>query len=93
MEMHEDGHAWIRDFYRDTRTALSPGEGLDYQNLMAGESLQRLIEALDRQLGTSGNKNFKLYEWIHHLLSVATTDGVYGKNNPFRDRQVEKDFW
>jgi hypothetical protein len=95
--MHESGHRLVEDLYRDTRTALAPGKGLDYQNLMMGKSLQRLIEELDLRMGDGGAgitvKGLNLYHLIHHLISIATTDGVYGKNNPFRNPDVEKNFW
>jgi hypothetical protein len=91
--MHNDGHPWIRDLHRDTRTALSPGPGLDYQNVMTGESMQRIIDAFDAGVGDTGKKDFDIYKWIRHVFSVAPTDGVYGKNNPFRDPKVEADFW
>lgn len=93
MAMHEDGHPWIRDLYRDTRTALAPGESLDYQNILTGESLQREIERLDADVGAEGRNGFAFYGWTHHLISLAATDGVYGSHNPFRDPKVEADFW
>jgi hypothetical protein len=93
LDMHVEGHRWVEDLYRDTRTALAPGKGLDYQNMMTGKSLQRFVEELDEDLGGDGKKNFRLYDWIHHLISVAATDGIYGRNNPFRDSEVEKNYW
>jgi hypothetical protein len=93
MAMHEDGHPWIRDLYRDTRTALSPGEALDYQNMLTGESVQREVERLDGSVGGEGVDGFAFYSWTHHLISLAATDGVYGSKNPFRDPRVEADFW
>lgn len=93
MDMHEEGHPWIRDIFRDTRTALAPGEALDYQNMLTGRSLQKIIDELDQQVHSAGKKKLALYSWVHHLMSVAPTDGVYGKNNPFRDSKVEKDYW
>jgi hypothetical protein len=93
--MHNEGHRWIEDLYRDTRTALSPGKGLDYQNLRTGETLKRFVEELDESLQCEGDngRGFRLYNWIHHLISVSATDGVYGVNNPFRDPEVEKNYW
>ena len=93
MDMHEESHPWIRDMFRDTRAALAPGPNLDYQNMLTGQSLQRIIEDLDQDVGECGKKNMDLYSWVHHLMSVAPTDGVYGRNNPFRDSNVEKDYW
>jgi hypothetical protein len=93
LDIHDEGHRWVEDLYRDTRTALAPSKGLDYQNLMTGESLQRFIDDLDYGLESGSRHDFKLYDWIHHLISVAAADGVYGKNSPFRDPEVEKNYW
>ncbi|KIW05081.1 uncharacterized protein PV09_04229 [Verruconis gallopava] len=93
MQMHEEGHRWIEDLFRDTRNALAVGSHLDYQNLMAGESLKNFIDQLDEDVGIEGKKRFNIYKWIHHTITVAASDGVYGKNNPFRDPAVENDYW
>lgn len=91
--MHGEGHPWIEDLYTDTRRALAPGKALDYQNIMTGLSLQRFIERLDSEVSDKGKQGFNIYDWIHHVFSVAPSDGVYGKNNPFRDPEVEKNYW
>ena len=34
-----------------------------------------------------------LYSWVHHTITLASTDAVYGPANPFQDPKVEKGFW
>ncbi|KAI6351420.1 hypothetical protein MCOR25_009939 [Pyricularia grisea] len=35
-------------------------------------------------------QTFQLFEWVRHEILIATTESVYGPNNPFRDPSMEK---
>lgn len=35
----------------------------------------------------------KLLEWVREIISVPTTEGVYGPGNPYRDAGVRKNYW
>ncbi|QDS68831.1 hypothetical protein FKW77_006554 [Venturia effusa] len=85
--LHDD-ELFMRDFMRATREALAPGVHLDYQN-------RRAVVSLEEMLGGMGGEGgrLRLYEWVKHVITVASSDGVYGRRNPFRDEGVEKAFW
>lgn len=51
---------------------------------------------LDQELDATGEgvRVLDLHGWVRHLISLASTDAVYGAENPFRrDRRVEDGFW
>lgn len=93
MSLHEEPHSFLNDSFRKTRNALAPGKGLDHQNMGTGKSIERFILKLERDASDFGGKKLPFYTWIKHVLTIAATDGVYGENNPFRNPEVEENFW
>lgn len=96
MNLHDD-EVFMRDFMRAARESMAPGVYLDYQNLRMSESLEGLLgETFARCEGGGGGREGErlgLYEWVKHVITIASTDGVYGRRNPFRDGDVERAFW
>lgn len=73
--------------YKAIHPPLFPGPGLDAMNrLMA----QRVAASLDR---AQTSKEIKLFEFIKQEITMATTDSVYGPQNPFQDPAVVHLFW
>lgn len=74
-------------------------EGLRELNTRAAGALSASLGGMESALGAVGEvpvKKVKLYEWIKHELTVATTDAVYGKgagNNPLREAKNEEAWW
>ncbi|KAH3917503.1 hypothetical protein HBI56_108690 [Parastagonospora nodorum] len=73
--------------YPAVRGPLMPGQGLDAMNRVMA---QKVADAIDRM---KCEQTVKLFEFISHEITIATTDSVYGPKNPFKDPKVEKSFW
>lgn len=81
---------------RDMHTALLPGPHLDSMNETMVKNVAAAFEEVDAELDAGGNEGMvlDLYAWSRHLISLASTDAIYGVENPFRkDRKVEDGFW
>ncbi|KAF2868593.1 putative 25-hydroxycholesterol 7-alpha-hydroxylase [Massariosphaeria phaeospora] len=74
-------------FYKAIHTPLAPGPGLDAMNRIMAE---RVVASID---GMKDRKRAKLFNFVKHEITLATTESVYGPQNPFRDRAVEESFW
>ena len=86
----EDGDwGYSHDLYTSMHAALAPGSGLDGMNRIM---IQNIAHSLN---GLKGGQvmEIKLGEWSRHEITMATTNSVYGRCNPFKDPKVEKAFW
>lgn len=83
---------FMRDLDKATRSALSPGPHLDYQNSRAVNSCKA---SLDELLGSFTNDPVRigLYQWSRHAVTLAATNAVFGSSNPFLDKKIEERFW
>ncbi|KAL9131944.1 MAG: hypothetical protein Q9217_000224 [Psora testacea] len=66
---------------------LESGEGLDQMNRIMIRNVANSIEALTTKSPTG------LMKWLKHELTFATTEAVYGPENPFQDSSIEQAFW
>jgi hypothetical protein len=73
--------------YPAVRTPLLPGPGLDAMNRVMAQKVAASID------GMKHKQKVKLFAFISHEITLATTDSVYGPQNPFRDPEVEESFW
>jgi hypothetical protein len=67
---------------------LAPGPSLDSMNRRAVEVLASSMTGLRAR----GASTIKFWEWAHHEILMATTESVYGPQNPFR-KQIVEDAW
>ena len=77
--------------YEAMRTALKPGAALDEMNRLM---MQNIAASLDNL--TSGvNQMVKIHlsDWLRDSVTAATTNSVYGPQNPFKDKDVVDSFW
>ncbi|KAF7881739.1 uncharacterized protein EAF02_006427 [Botrytis sinoallii] len=73
------------------KKATAPGPGLDGMNrVMVGI----VAESLDGLIG-EGKESVEigLHAWLRALITMATTESVYGPRNPYRDVEVQDSFW
>ncbi|KAI2622461.1 cytochrome P450 [Hypoxylon sp. NC1633] len=70
------GGSYLMSFPKYIHSALSAGPGLDAMT--------------EDRWANEGTTTIKLFEWVRHELLLASTEGVYGPQNPFRDPTVEK---
>ncbi|KAH7119034.1 cytochrome P450 [Dendryphion nanum] len=86
----EDGD-WglVMTFHDSIHPTLTPGTHLDAMNRamlgLLAESLNQLKEGVPMTV--------KLFEWVTHQITIATTSAVYGDSNPYKDPEVEAAFW
>ena len=79
------------DSYACMRAALSPGPGLDDMNRVM---IQNIAASLDSLKPASGSRTkIGLAKWLRRAVTEATTNSVYGPQNPFKDVEVADAFW
>ncbi|KAI0382382.1 cytochrome P450 [Hypomontagnella monticulosa] len=84
-DVNRDG-SYLMSFPKYVHSALSAGPALDAMNR---RSIQVITKSLDNW-AKEGATTIKLFEWVRHELLLASTEGVYGHKNPFRDTAMEK---
>ncbi|KAF7585901.1 hypothetical protein BBP40_009883 [Aspergillus hancockii] len=75
-----------------TADAMHPallGNGLDQMNEKMIGILKTLIDKLAMQPDTA----LDLYEWCTHVVTVASTDAIYGPLNPYNSESNRRAFW
>jgi len=77
---------YLMGFAKAIHPALSPGASLDAMNRV---TVQAIAESLNRKRAPM---TVDMFKWIRHKVVFATTEGVYGPKNPFRDAPIE-DAW
>ncbi|KAI1846537.1 hypothetical protein JX266_007434 [Neoarthrinium moseri] len=77
---------YLMNFPKYIHSALSAGPGLDALNTRSIDVITQSLDAWVR----SGSTTVKMFEWVRHELLLASTEGVYGPGNPFRDPAMEK---
>lgn len=77
---------YLMSFPKYVHSALSPGPGLDAMNRRA---IQVMSKSLD-EWSQKGATKIQLWQWVRHELLLASTEGVYGPKNPFRDPAMEE---
>lgn len=65
---------------------MVPGTALDRMSQLMLRSLRNLIDiSFERESGP-----IDLYSQIRHVITLASTNAVYGPKNPFQDPAVEE---
>lgn len=77
---------FMAGFASGVRLPLVPGPYLDELNRAAIGEIAQTIDAVDTKLAVP------MYKWIQHQMLQATTNAVYGPNNPFKDHKVQEAF-
>ena len=87
----EDG-PWglFSDTHNAVYQALAPGPGLDE---LFASVVAYVSASLDELLGAGDEVVIDLYGWIHQIITLASTNAVYGCQNPFKDTGTRSDFW
>ncbi|KAL8763459.1 MAG: hypothetical protein Q9184_000767, partial [Pyrenodesmia sp. 2 TL-2023] len=91
LDRKHGDQAYSHEMYKLMHPALAPGAGLDGLNHAASQDIAKALERL-RAPGDR-SKRIRLAEWSRHEITMATTNAVYGNQNPFRSPEVEKAFW
>lgn len=72
--------------YKAIHPPLSPGPGLDAMNRAMA---QKIISSLER---IHSSEVINLFDIVKQEITHATTDSVYGAQNPFRDPAIVEAF-
>ncbi|KAF2870122.1 cytochrome P450 [Massariosphaeria phaeospora] len=70
--------------------ALLPGKHLDDMNRVM---VEMLLQRVDSLVGSGEGYTGGLFEWLKREITVATTEGIYGPGNPYRDAKVRDAYW
>lgn len=81
----------ISDTHSRFHTMLSPGPQLDKMIRETAENVSGLLDAVLAE--DDGSVSIGLLECMRHLVTVASTDAIYGPSNPFTNPLVEQAFW
>ncbi|CAL8576269.1 hypothetical protein XPA_002158 [Xanthoria parietina] len=87
----EEDWGYSHDVYKSMNSALAPGPGLDGMNRIMIQNIAHSLDKLKSQEGQA--VVIELGKWSRHEITMATTNSVYGKCNPFNDPKVESAFW
>ena len=87
----DEDWGYSHDLHTSVHLALAPGPGLDAMNRVMIHNITRSLNLLKPHKCRLMEVN--LGEWSRHEITMATTNSVYGKFNPFKDPEVEKAFW
>ncbi|KAK0648019.1 cytochrome P450 [Cercophora newfieldiana] len=79
----------------DVETSVAPLAMSRIKSAMQGEHLYRMnvkalgyiAKNLNEEVGEEGWKVGSLYGWLRDFMTMATAEGVYGRENPIRGRQ------
>lgn len=84
-KMFEDD-SYLSTFVPSLHPALSPGPGLDAIN---GAAIRYISKSLEN-LCANGSTTVEMFSWIRQQIFRATTEAIYGPENPFRDPVLEE---
>lgn len=84
-DVNKDG-GYLMSFPKYVHGALSAGPALDAMNRRAIQVIAGSLDTLAQKKTTE----IQLWQWVRHELLMASTEGVYGPKNPFRDPEMEK---
>ena len=90
--LNEEEGPWglSHDTYAGMRAALTPGPALDQMNRVM---IENIAQALDDLEPAPGSRRVKLASWLRECITSATTNSVYGPENPFLREEVAESFW
>lgn len=73
------------------RAALSPGPAIEKMNLVM---IDNIADSLDGII-PSGQTGTRIYleSWVRGVVTLSSTNSVYGPYNPFKSKLVEQAFW
>ncbi|KAF2868440.1 cytochrome P450 [Massariosphaeria phaeospora] len=86
----DDGYwGYIMTFHDAVAPSLVPGADLDGMN----RAMLKLVAVSLNRLREQAATNVKLFGWVRHQMTLATTSAAYGPSNPYKDPTVEAAFW
>lgn len=78
----------VSDTHVRFRGYLSPGTTLDTMNELFLGNVSASLDVI-----SPNGDTVELFDWMRHIITIASTNAVYGPLNPFKSPRVEKAFW
>lgn len=78
------------DTHNAMHQSLAPGADLDD---LVRSMIVHISQSVEALLAEHDEAVVSLYDWIHDMVTLASTNAVYGPQNPFHDPVVRKGFW
>jgi hypothetical protein len=83
-----DEHGYSVNFVKAIHSTMFPGASLDALNKASVE----VVLAAFKKLKAKGRTTVGLFDWSRHEVMMATSEGVWGPQNPLRDAAVEENW-
>ncbi|KAI0153311.1 cytochrome P450 [Xylariaceae sp. FL1272] len=89
---HLQSHGFLHELVSTVRSSLSPGS--TPLNMLNRNAIQAIAKSLDMvATGAETPVKINMYGWIKHQVMMATTEGAFGPQNPFRDTKIQQAFF
>ncbi|QSZ32007.1 hypothetical protein DSL72_001576 [Monilinia vaccinii-corymbosi] len=92
LEPASEERSLLIDGLKATQQSISPLGGVDDMIRTAADVVKARLDNLAKEVGKNTSTT-DLWAWVQHEITVATTESVYGPENPYRDSKVEAGFW
>jgi len=90
-DIHEESRSGLRsETLNVIHKSLMPVNSLQS---MAKDNLEQISAFLDSPIGLGDEKGFPLFQWVRQFVSVASTNVMYGPENPLLSPQLMDGFW
>ncbi|KAL8828148.1 MAG: hypothetical protein Q9191_002754 [Dirinaria sp. TL-2023a] len=88
----EKGHwGYMAELHHAGISILGPGEESEH---MVKAMLATMLESVDLLARPEDGRELELFAWLRRTITVASTDAVFGPENPFaKDPTLENAFW
>jgi len=85
-----DGNwGYVMTFHDAIQPSLAHGMQLDAMN----RTMLGLVAQSFNRPREEAPTTVKLFDWVQHQITLATTGSVYGPSNPYKDPKLEAAFW
>lgn len=82
----------VEDMVVGMRETLKPGQMLDEMNQVMAREVSQLIDAIKPEQGQKFRK-VQFGAFVEYVVTMATTDSVYGPHNPYKSKEVREAFF
>lgn len=92
LKLLQETHSGGDDLNNKVLHAMTPsllGKGLDQMNRTMLLKMQPLVD----ELVYNAKGPIDIHQKCRHVITVASTEAIWGSKNPFRSKEVVKDFW
>lgn len=90
--LNDSGNGHIPGLVKVIHATLLPGTKLDALNRRSVQFVTASMAALASDIQVNGPAKINMCQWISQQVMIATTQGIYGPHNPFRDASAVQAF-